>query len=290
MRDPGARQAQARVAVAPCPRGSSASHALDGAGVAAGSWSRSSARRSGRRPRRGRPRRRDGGSPRRRSRSPRYQPAARRCSSGSSSGALRRQLVAGGARRRGGGSGTTRGGCRAAPGRGSSAPARPASAPTSAVPATASHSGPREPPEDRGAQQELAALRGLAVEHLGGEVVHHQPVVAREVGDEAPARRRGRAATGPPGRGPAAQPSVRARRAATSASARSWPIDAAEQGGGLAVVEAQVGRAQLGQVAPRPQPGEADRRLDAAGHHQAQALGQVRHHELQRPVDRRARR
>ena len=105
-------------------------------------------------PVRGRRRRRDGGSPRRWRPSSRCQPAARRCSSGDLARARSGPARGAAARRRGGGSGTTRGGCPGAPGRGSSARARPASRAASAVPATASHSGPRQPPEDRGAQQE----------------------------------------------------------------------------------------------------------------------------------------
>ena len=146
--------------------------------------------------------------------------------------------------------------------------------------------GPREPPQDRGAQQEQPALRGLVVEHLGGEVVHHQPVVAREGVDE---RRRVR----PVAHRQACE--IEAGGPALGAQTQGGHLGilegvshhAAEEGGGLVVVEAQVGRAQLGQLAARPQPGDADRRLRAGGHHQVQALGQVRHHELQRTVHRR---
>jgi hypothetical protein len=52
-----------------------------------------------------------------------------------------------------------------------------------------------------------------------------------------------------------------------SSSAASW-------------AEAQVGFAQLGQLAAGPQPGQRQRRVGAAGQHQPQAGRQVRQQEL----------
>ena len=80
-----------------------------------------------------------------------------------------------------------------------------------------------EPVEHGGLQQEVADVAGLMFEHLLGEVVDDEAVVAGEVLDEAgdvvpPLHRQRRQLSA------AIHPSVRASRTSTSPAARSSPI------------------------------------------------------------------
>ena len=73
----------------------------------------------------------------------------------------------------------------------------------------------------------------------------------------------------------AIQPSVRPSSAATSASVSSQAHHLVEVRRGLVGREAQVGGADLDQLAARAQPGQRQRRVGAAGDHQVQLRGQV---------------
>ena len=124
----------------------------------------------------------------------------------------------------------------------------------------------------------------LPLEHLLGQVVQHVPVAAGERGHERRRHRRWPRSDSAASCKPAAQPSVRSASAATDASGRSAAgrvrsSSAASVGG-----EPQVGRAQLGQLAAGPQPGQRQRRVAAAGQHHAQCRRQVVEQELQRRV------
>jgi hypothetical protein len=61
---------------------------------------------------------------------------------------------------------------------------------------------------------------------------------------------------------------------------------AVQQLGCLLVGELQVGGAELGQLPPSPQPGQRQRRVAAAGHHQPQLGRQVAHQQPDRLLDR----
>ena len=58
-----------------------------------------------------------------------------------------------------------------------------------------------------------------------------------------------------------------------------------EVGGRLVGREAQVGGADLDQLAARPQPGQRQRRVGAAGDHQVQLRGQVLEQERHPVLD-----
>ena len=73
----------------------------------------------------------------------------------------------------------------------------------------------------------------------------------------------------------AIHPSVRPSSAATSRAVRCQAHHLVEVRGGLVGREAQVGGADLDQLAARPQPGQRQRRVGAAGDHQVQPRGQV---------------
>ena len=84
---------------------------------------------------------------------------------------------------------------------------------------------------------------------------------------------------------PAIQPSVRASSAAMSASLRFRPI-LVEKVGGLGGREAQVGGAQLGQLAPGAQAGQRQRRIFAGGDDQVHLWRLVFDEEGQGLIDR----
>ena len=73
----------------------------------------------------------------------------------------------------------------------------------------------------------------------------------------------------------AIHPSVRPSRAATSLRRQRQPHHLVEVRRGLVGREAQVGGADLDELAARPQPGQRQRRVGAAGDHQVQLRGQV---------------
>ena len=83
----------------------------------------------------------------------------------------------------------------------------------------------------------------------------------------------------------AIQPSVRASSAATSRSRQIQPHHLVEVGGGLVGREAQVGGADLDELAPRPQAGQRQRRIGAGGDHQVDLWGQVLQQERHPVLD-----
>jgi hypothetical protein len=117
-----------------------------------------------------------------------------------------------------------------------------------------------QPFQHRGAQQELAHLVGLAVQHLEAEVVDHRPVVAGERGDEVV-----RVLASPQGERSEAQSGCPALRALLEAGqvgrVERKPEHVAEEGAGLVVCEAQVAGPHLDQLAARSHPAQRERRL-----------------------------
>ena len=133
--------------------------------------------------------------------------------------------------------------------------------------------------ENRRAQEQVAHLRRLALQHLGEEVARHGPLAARELGHEAlrvrvrGQRDRRQAQTGRPSLGAFLQrvePGIRQRDSA-----------GAEQGAGFVEREAQVGPAQFGQLAREPQAVQAERRLLACREHDPQPCRQPPEQHLQ---------
>ena len=140
--------------------------------------------------------------------------------------------------------------------------------------------GSAEPVQDRGLQQEAAYGVGLATEHLLDQVVHDEPVVAREAGDEAGwvvtalERQRRELQRGDPPLGPAFQ-------GGDVGGVEVEPDDVVEVGRHLVVGEAEVGGADLDQLATGPEPGEREvgvgPRADHQVHLRRQVLEQERH-------------
>ena len=122
--------------------------------------------------------------------------------------------------------------------------------------------------EDRRAQEQVAHLRWLALEHLGEEVAGDGPLAAGELGHEALGvrvrgqRDRRQAQTGRPSLGAFVQ------RAETDI--RQHDAAGPEQGAAFVEREAQVGPAQFGQLARDPQAVQAERRLLACREHDPQ--------------------
>jgi len=129
---------------------------------------------------------------------------------------------------------------------------------------------PGQPLQHRGLQQERAHLPGLAVKDLIGQVIQHEAVAAAERRREpgrirVPAQRQSGQLQ--PGRPPLGAGHERLRR--RGRQARSSGLT--EQRRRLIGGEAQVGGAQLSQLAPGPQPGQRQRRVSPAGNHHPQA-------------------
>jgi hypothetical protein len=144
---------------------------------------------------------------------------------------------------------------------------------------------PGEPVQHRGLQQEPAERLGLAVQHLLGQVVQHVPVAARERGHEP--GRVGMSLQRQPGKLQAGDPPFRAgRQGGHAAGGEVEPGGLVQQRGRLLLGEAQVGGAQLGELPAGAQPGQRQRRVGAAGHHQPQRSRQVLQQEAERLVDR----
>ena len=122
--------------------------------------------------------------------------------------------------------------------------------------------------EDRRAQEQVAHLRWLALEHLGEEVAGHGPLAAGELGHEAlrvrvrGQRDRRQAQTGRPSLGAFVQRAKNGIRQRDAAGP--------EQGAAFVEGEAQVGPAQFGQLAREPQAVQAERRLLACREHDPQ--------------------
>ena len=116
------------------------------------------------------------------------------------------------------------------------------------------------PLEHRGAQQQIADLLGLALQHLGEQVAGDRPLAAGELGDEAlgirvPGRARSRRAAGRP-------PSPRSARAAAPRLRRTsvTPL-ALQQLARLLEREAQVGARISVSRAVEAQPVQPERRV-----------------------------
>jgi len=143
--------------------------------------------------------------------------------------------------------------------------------------------GRSEPVQDGGGEQEVADLVGLVVEDLLDEVVHDVAVVAGEPRDErrrvlaAPQRDGRQLQRGDPALGAGSQGGDVGR-------VQVEPGRVTEVMGRLLVGEPQVGRADLRQLAARPQPGQRQRRVGAGADDQAhlgrQSLEQERHARL----------
>ncbi len=115
------------------------------------------------------------------------------------------------------------------------------------------------------------------------EVVRHRPVGAGELGQEArrlgvPVQRERRQAQ-------SCGPALGARPQRVDVCVGEGEVEPPAQLGGLAAVEREVGDAQLRERAAYAQPLDRQRRVGAAGEHEAQLLGGVAHEE----VDRRGR-
>ena len=144
---------------------------------------------------------------------------------------------------------------------------------------------PRQPLQDRGLQQKGPQRLGLAVQHLLGQVVEHEAVAAGEPGHEgadvgvALQRQGGQLQPGHPAFGPVPE-------GGHGCLGQFGPDGRSEQLGGLLAGEAQVGLAQLGQLAAGPQPGQRQRRVGAAGQHQPQLRREALQQDRQAVVDR----
>ena len=122
--------------------------------------------------------------------------------------------------------------------------------------------------------RKLRTSLGLALQHLLDQVVDDVPVVAGEAGDEAGDvvsplhRERRQLERGDPPFGAPLQRCDVLRRQRQS-------HHLVEVRRGLVGREAQVGGADLDQLAAPPQPGQRQRRVGAAGDHQVDLRGQV---------------
>jgi hypothetical protein len=143
----------------------------------------------------------------------------------------------------------------------------------------------RQPIQHRRLQQEPAQLSRLPVEHLLGQVVQHVPVAAGE-GRQEPIRV-GVTLERQPGQLQTGDPAFGASRQRRQAGRRQLqPCGIPQQRRRLFLGEAQVGGAQLSELAAGPQPRQRERRVGAAGHHQPQRGRQVLQQEAERLVDR----
>ena len=142
--------------------------------------------------------------------------------------------------------------------------------------------------KDRRREQERAHVRRLGVEHLEAEIVDDGPVVARERRDErarvlAPRQRqRGELQARGPALGPVLEPGDVGRIESVRAGA-------AQQRRGLRVREAQLGRADLDQLAPHAQAPERQRGLRAGRDRELERAGLMVEQERHRLVDARVR-
>ena len=138
--------------------------------------------------------------------------------------------------------------------------------------------------EDRRLQQEAPDLFGLAVQDLLDQVVDDVAVVPGEARDEAGDvvsplhRERRQLERGDPALGAPLQRGDVPR-------GEIQPHHLVEVGGGLVGREAQVGGADLDELAPRPQAGQRQRRVGAGGDHQVDLWGQVLQQERHPVLD-----
>ena len=131
-----------------------------------------------------------------------------------------------------------------------------------------------QPVQDGGLQQELLDMLGLALQDLLGQVVDDVPVVPGEAGDErgdvlsSLHRERRQLERGdPPFGAPLQRGDILCRQRQSH--------HLVEVRRGLRGREAQVGGADLDELAARSQPRQRQRRVGAAGDHQVYLRGQV---------------
>ena len=124
----------------------------------------------------------------------------------------------------------------------------------------------------------------MPVDHLAGEVIGDVAVVAGEAFKErvrivasTQRERRELQSRNPSFRALLQQRALRGREAQVH--------HVREEAGRLFSGEAQVGSAQLGQLVPRPQLCERERRISAAGEDEMDMLREARQQVLQRVVD-----
>ena len=138
--------------------------------------------------------------------------------------------------------------------------------------------------EDRRLQQEAPDLLGLTVQDLLDQVVDDVAVVPREARDEAGDivaplhRQRRQLEGGDPAFGAPLQRGDVPR-------GEIQPHHLVEVRGGLVRREAQIGGADLDELAPRPQAGQRQRRIGAGGDHQVDLWGQVLQQERHPVID-----
>ena len=127
--------------------------------------------------------------------------------------------------------------------------------------------------EQGGAQQQLLHLLRLAVQHLGDQILGDRPVAAGELRDET--LRVG--VTGqrdhrePQARGPPFRPLMQPRRSGL----RQRDTRGIEQLACFALAEAQIGRADLGQLAGQAQLMQAQREIATRRQHRMHVVGKV---------------
>ena len=142
--------------------------------------------------------------------------------------------------------------------------------------------------ENRRPQEERPHGRGLPRQHLLRQVIDDEAVAAAEGGDRRAGigviaqRQRGQLQPGDPALG-----ARRQRRGRPVGERRGQR--GAQECRRLVGGEAQVGRADLGQLPPRAQTGQRERRIGPAGDDQVQSGRGVVEQERERGVDRRRR-
>ena len=145
---------------------------------------------------------------------------------------------------------------------------------------------PTQPLQHTGRQQKLAHQRGLAVQDLGGQIVQDRTVAAREAGHEP--GRVGVVAQRQPGQleagGPAFGAGGQGGHRLVGQGLAGVP---GQQGGGFGGAKAQVGGADLGQLAAGPQAGQGQGRVGPAGQHQPQPRRRMLQQQADAVVDRR---
>ena len=154
----------------------------------------------------------------------------------------------------------------------------------SSRPVTDAHSGPVSRVRIDVARRKSRISGDLVLEHLVGEVVEDEPVVAGELGDErrrvvtALHRQRGELERSDPTLGPGLQH--------VDVGGREREVHGVGQvGGGFVGGEAEICSSDLEQVAVGPERSEWERRVGAGGDHEADLGWQVLEQERDRIVD-----
>ena len=133
---------------------------------------------------------------------------------------------------------------------------------------------PVDPVEQGGAQQQILDVGGLALQHLGDQVLGDRAVAAGELGDEP--LRVGVTGQGdcrePQARGPPFGPLVQQRRPGLG----QRDARGVEKLAGFALGKAQVGRADLGQLAGQAQLMQAQPQIVTRGQDRVHVRGKVR--------------